>query len=534
MDKLPFAKEAVFNSYDQDHTICHPATRVDLRNEIQDWARAHLTKSIFWLQGMAGTGKSTISWTIAKWLADQGPHAAVHLGASFFFKRGEGDRGSAALLFPTIARQLISKINGLNELVAKAVDSDPDICSKALGEQFNKLIREPLQQLGPATSSSTYVVVVDALDECEKEGDIQTVLQLWSSLPQLTNIRLRFFLTSRPELPIRLEFKKMSVNIHQDVILHEIPRSVIQHDILAFLTDAFAKMREDYNLEPPGMPLADDWPSHQILQDLTNMATPLFIVAATINRYIHGWEPQKRLETVLQSQRLGHSSQMGKIYLPVLQQMASSVRDQEEKEELYAEFRAVIGAIVTLAEPLSRTALGTLLNVPSETVAVRLKLLHSVLLIPLDENALIRPLHLSFSEYLTSQELYNEPFSVNSPAIHGMLFRRCLELLSGPDGLRENICDLKYPGQSRQEVDTAMINKCLPSAYQYACRYWVHHVQHSLVQIYDDDEVHVFLKEHFLHCLEALSLMNRIAEGIRHISILQSLVSVSNSLSLIL
>lgn len=70
---------------------------------------------------------------------------------------------------------------------------------------------------------------------------------------------------------------------------------------------------------------------------------------------------------------------MGKIYLPVLQQMAVSVRDRQDKEELYGEFRTVVGTIVTLAEPLSRTALPTLLNVPAETVAVRLKLLNSVL-----------------------------------------------------------------------------------------------------------------------------------------------------------
>lgn len=70
---------------------------------------------------------------------------------------------------------------------------------------------------------------------------------------------------------------------------------------------------------------------------------------------------------------------MGKIYLPVLQQMTVSMRDRQDEEELYGEFRTVVGTIVTLAEPLSRTALPTLLNVPAETVAVRLKLLNSVL-----------------------------------------------------------------------------------------------------------------------------------------------------------
>jgi hypothetical protein len=108
-----------------------------------------------------------------------------------------------------------------------------------------------------------------------------------------------------------------------------------------------------------------------------------------------------------------------------------------------------------------------------------------------------------------------------------MLLTRCLELLSGPDGLRENLCDLRYPGQPRREIDPIMINERLSPAFQYACRYWVYHAQHSMIPIHDNDEVHIFLQKDFLHWLEALSLMNRIAEVIGHVSVLQSLVSVS-------
>ena len=99
LDKLPYATGAIFNSYDQVHVACHPATRVDLLRQIQDWARQPQSENIFWLNGMAGTGKSTISWTIAKWLTDQGRLGDIDLGASFFFKRGEGDRGSALRFF---------------------------------------------------------------------------------------------------------------------------------------------------------------------------------------------------------------------------------------------------------------------------------------------------------------------------------------------------------------------------------------------------------------------------------------------------
>ena len=60
--KLPFADGAAYNSF-TDHldARCHEKTRVELRQTIQAWAEDINGKSIFWLNGMAGTGKSTIS-----------------------------------------------------------------------------------------------------------------------------------------------------------------------------------------------------------------------------------------------------------------------------------------------------------------------------------------------------------------------------------------------------------------------------------------------------------------------------------------
>ena len=528
LNRLKVVEGALFDAYGQIHRACHPATRVDLLRHIQDWAQQPDGQSIFWLNGMAGTGKSTISCTVAKWLVDQGFQGTIHLGASFFFKRGEADRGSAALLFPTIAGQLATRVDGFDVLIAKVIDTDPYICSKALGEQFKRLIHEPLQQLTSIHSPSTHVVVLDALDECENEDDVQTVLQLWSSLPQMANIHLRLFLTSRPDLPIRLGFKKLSGDKHRDIVLHEVPQSVIQHDILVFLENALTNFRKKYNLEPLGIQLNDEWPGLQTLQILTDIAVPLFIVAATIYRLISDpdHDPEQQLETILASPKLSHLPQTSQVYLPILQKMAVSLRDKHDKEKFYREFQTIVGSIVILAEPLSRTALTILLNIPLQTVVLRLKPLHSVLHILEDAEAPIRPLHLSFSEFLTSQEIQDEPFGVNGPATHGILLRKCLQLLSGPDGLRQNICSLTYPGQPRSEIMPAQLHQHLTSAIRYACRYWARHANYSAFQLSDEDEVHVFLQKHFLHWLEALSLSDRLADAIEYIRTLQSKVSV--------
>lgn len=78
---------------------------------------------------MARTGKSIISRTVASSLKE-----TKHLGASFFFKRGEGDRGNAIKLFPTLARQLVLSFLGLIASVRNALYDNPDIPSKSLKE----------------------------------------------------------------------------------------------------------------------------------------------------------------------------------------------------------------------------------------------------------------------------------------------------------------------------------------------------------------------------------------------------------------
>ena len=532
LNKLPYAKGAMFNSYEDDHIVCHRSTRVDLLHQIKDWAQQPNSQSIFWLNGMAGTGKSTISRTFAEWLAGQGRLGFVDLGASFFFKRGEGDRGSASRFFPTVTRELVQKIPGLDTKVAEAITSDPSIFDKSMGEQFDKLIFQPLRTVNITTSSClTFVVVVDALDECEKERDIKVILKLWSQLSQISTVCIKLFLTSRPDLPVQLGFRNMSVDVYQDLILHDIPRTTIQDDISAFLKDEFLEIRKKHNDDlPSSTPLDTDWPGDKVIQTLVNMAVPLFIIAATVCRFVGdpNFIPEERLEMILQFQKMGQLEQVERIYLPVLTKLPATLSSTGDEEKLYQEFRVIVGSIVTLAEPLSVTSLANLLNIRRDTIALRLRPLHSILRVPADLETPVRTLHLSLGEYLLSDKVRHKPFGVNGPATHQMLFQKCLKVLSGPNALRENMCDLQYPGQPRQEVDPTIINERFSPVFQYACRYWVHHVQQSMVPIHDDDKVHDFLRKHFLHWLEALSLMNRIAEAIGQVGVLQSLVWVSD------
>lgn len=481
---------------------------------------------MFWLNGMAGTGKSTISRTIAQTFADNG-----QLGASFFFKSGERDRGKALMFFTTITAQLVSRVPVLTPYVRNAIDAEPKISEKPLKEQFEKLIFQPLSQMQlTPTQVSKLVIVVDALDECEREGDIKNILYLLAQTQYLKTFHMRIFLTSRPDLPVRLGFKKLSADAHQDVVLQDIPQATIEHDISAFLKDEFTKIKEDYNcLHSPDSSLALDWPGEENIQALTEMAVPLFIFAATVCRFVgdNRWDPRKRLADVLKYQTSSQASKLDRTYLPVLDQLLVDLT-VSEKESIAQEFQEIVGSIVILAEPLSTSSLARLLGIAKETIDCRLDLLHSVLSIPDNQDSPVRLLHLSFREFLLDPEKQRKsPFWVDEREKHEIIASRCLELMSRPECLREDICHLESPGKLRREIDGQTMDKCLPADLRYACRYWVDHLEQSGKRIRDQDAVHIFLQEHFLHWVEALGLIGKISESIALIGTLQSLVTVS-------
>ena len=536
--RLPSAEGAAFNSYaDEFDARCHPDTRIDLLRQIREWAEDPDGKCIFWLSGMAGTGKSTISRTVAQYFANKG-----QLGASFFFKRGEGERGNASRFFTTITTQLVLAVPDIVPFVRNAVDEQPDIAAKSLEEQFEKLILQPLSQLDQATPhASPLVVVVDALDECEIEGDIRktednirNILNILAQTQKLTAVRVRIFLTSRPDLPIRLGFKKMAADAHQDVVLQDIPPTTIENDISVFLKDEFTKIREEFNyIRSAGSSLPSDWPGESEVRTLTKIASPLFIFAATICRFVGDkrWDPKEQLAAVLEYQATSQASQLDRTYFPILEKLLLGLTKALEKR-LIQEFHEIVGSIVVLADPLSIDSLASLLRIPREKVECRLDPLHSVLSIPANPASPVRLLHLSFREFLLDPEKRgNSVFWVDKRERNKVLVNRCLELLSGSKYLKENICSLESPGMLRTEINPQTIEKYLPVDGRYACRYWVHHLEQSGERIHDGDSVHAFLQKHLLHWLEALSLMGNISDSINLVNILRSLADVSYSAS---
>jgi hypothetical protein len=515
LGKLDGAIEAGFESFsDRDEAQCLQGTRTELLQKIMDWAISPSPKSIFWLKGMAGTGKSTIARTVARSLKDTN-----HLGASFFFKRGEGDRGNAKKFFPTLTRQLVLWNTELRSGVQEALDYDPDIASKSLREQFEKLLLQPLLGLDQLDrQSETAVMVIDALDECEHDKDIRNIIRLLPLLQKTKSIRLRIFLTSRPELPISLGFSEIGDDEYQDLTLHEIPEEVAEHDIRLFLQDRFTKIQHDRNI-------SRDWPGDNVIQELVRISVPLFISAATVCRYIENskWEPKLRLAELLKDQAK-YVSRMDKTYLPILTRLLDyQDSDEFEQQQLLEEFQAIVGVIILLAVPLSINALSVFLGIEADQISNRLDMFRSVLSITSDREQPVRILHLSFRDFLVQSR---SKFLVDEPKKHQDIAKCCLKTMQ--NRLQKDICNLECPGTRRADINPQDIRQYLPPELQYSCRYWVQHLKKSQALSSVIEDVRQFLQKHLLHWVEAMSLLGLISEVVGMLDLLRTDISVSN------
>ena len=516
--KLPVAEGASFDSrIQQRESQCLAGTRKQLLDEIDMWGRAPGGPYIYWLNGMAGTGKSTIARTIAHRLAGGGI-----LGASFFFSRGRGDVDNAAKFFTTIAALLVENIPSLKPLVCKVIAEDSQILAKGLRDQWEKLILQPLLKLQTDSSDTRFVLVIDALDECEEDHDAGLILQLLSQISSISSIQLRAFLTSRPERHIGLGFRSLPQSAHHCFILHEIPVQIVDGDIRTFLLHEMERIREEY-LMP------NEWPGVDTIQVLCERAGQRFIYASTACRLIMQTRlgPERALAWILNDFR-----GLDRLYIGALE---NAMRRYEREEappelevELNSEFRQILGGIVILLNPVSVTSLARLCGVDHTPVFLALDSLRAIFDVPKtpsDANTgIIRLHHPSFRGFILDPKRCSDPrFSVDEAKGHRNLFSNCLELMST---LQKDICNLQYPGVLVGSIEKGRVEKFLSPEIQYACRHWIHHLQLANTVLRNDDNVHSFLRKHLLHWLEALSLIGVLAEGVHAVINLELMLTV--------
>jgi hypothetical protein len=424
----------------------------------------------------------------------------------------------------TIAEQL-ARIPALQGLIHEAISKNNGISDRILLEQWKVLIVKPLEALNDITQ---ILIVIDALDECDTENHVYRVLQLLSHAPVTGTLRFRLLVTSRPEARIQEAFSEMLEGKYLDLVLHDEPKSILDHDISIYLERKLGKVIRSNSSSP-------DKHGEQTIRDLVQLSGGLFIWAATACRFIGKRNPvaARRLSKILKGDLSipGPENQLNNIYLTVLRNSIQPDYDQpdyddQERYDICKTLKEILGSLVNLSSPLTSKSLARLLDIPKDDLDDSLISLHAILDIPKHQSHSIRLHHPSFRDFLINETRCTDlNFWVDEKQAHHRLASSCIQLMS--TSLIKDICGVNTPGTLRADVKSNQVEQCLPLEVQYACLYWIQHLQKSGVPLENNDQIHQFLQKHLLHWLEALSWMQKISEGILEMISLESIAPVS-------
>jgi hypothetical protein len=248
------------------------------------------------MNGMAGTGKTTIAYSFCEQLQENGL-----LGSNFFCSRTLPECSDIQYIIPTAARQLARSCPQFASALLEVLGADFRLPS--LRNQLKRLLSDPFKHISEPVTD-TLIVVIDALDECSNEtSEIRLFLEQICNYFSTGTIPLKVFVTSRPEDVISgtiTPLKPSSPSEWAVVHIHDIEQSLVQADIKVYVEDKLTEIAKTRRLE-------GGWPPSTEVDVVVGNADKLFIYAATVIRYVKGdsGNPRRRLSELASTSRVG-------------------------------------------------------------------------------------------------------------------------------------------------------------------------------------------------------------------------------------
>jgi len=471
---------------------CTAETRKKILNDIQDWAEDPNGTRVYWMNGMAGTGKTTILYSLCEWLSKK-----QRLGGDYFCSRISSSCRDVSNIVPTLAYQLARYSPAFRSALCNVLDENPEASKLDVKWQFEKLLHAPMQAVKTAIPEGV-VVVIDALDECD-DGEafrlfLEILLKLAADLP------IKFLVTSRPE-PAICE-KMLAPGYSRSVLyLHDIEEWIVEEDIKKYLSEALGPM------SPP--------PSPNDVERLAKRAGKLFIYAATAVRYIYPGDPgvnsNARLRTVLRmdSRSTKQHDELNELYTNIL---SAAVDPKRLEEQEMNDIRLTLKTVVCAKEPMTVQALASLLSLTEEQVLFSLQPLRSILHVQDDTHGLVSPFHASFPDYLFDK-LRSGDFHCKATEHSEVLANFCFDLMKTQ--LLFNICKLESSFVFDEDVLDLpdRIKKFISPALSYACRHWGEHLRQGNFTDTAHEKLVDFLTHRLLFWMEVLNLERHMMIG---------------------
>ncbi|KAK6974814.1 NACHT domain-containing protein [Favolaschia claudopus] len=349
------------------HPPCHPNTRLEILERLTTWSQdtSDSASQILWMHGPAGTGKSAIAQSFCEDLQGQ-----ASLAGSFFFKRGHPSRGNATKLWPTIAYQLALISPAFKAAIAMHLTSNPALIDKSLPAQLQRLVVDPYNDAEASNDrTSSLVIVIDGLDECQDETRQQEILRSLAKFLASQPL-LRILIVSRPEAHIKQVFGEAALSSYAHLI---VPGS--SEDVEVYLTDEFKRIRETHAAMAS---ISCPWPEDDLIHHIIDKSSGHFIYAATVIRFVEddNFDPAERLVIVTQLQPqqqdpnyVSPFSALDELYLQIL----SVVPYRPQLSRVFSVIAAEFTGRLSVAQ------IGQLLQLKPTEIVLTIRKLHSLI-----------------------------------------------------------------------------------------------------------------------------------------------------------
>jgi hypothetical protein len=421
---------------------------------------------------------------------------------SFFFCQATDVRINNAtavlrgLIYLLVDKQpsLISQVRRRYDQAGKQLFEDANAW-EALSKIFAGILEDPCLQ--------RIYLIIDALDECIIGLSLllDLVVQKSSEYP-----RVKWIVSSRNWPTIEKDLDAATQKVRLCLELNEKSVSAAVTTYVQHKVDWLAKRNRYGNST-----------RHAVQRYLLLNANGTFLWVALVCQElanIPGWKAQKKLTAFPPG--------LNALYRQMIDQICTS-----DDAELCKSILAVVSVVY---QPITLGELASFVNMPDgvsddyKALAEIIGLCGSFLTL---RGRTILFVHQSAKDYLVehaSAEIFpdgriEEQQRIVSQSIKAM-----------DKALLRDIYGLQYPGYSIDKVEHPNPDPLAP--IRYACIYWVDHLceiksSHDKVGLYDNGTIDAFLRKHFLHWLEALSLIKGISDGILAIAKLIGLLTVS-------
>jgi hypothetical protein len=455
---------------------------------------------LLWIKGDPGKGKTMLLCGIINELEE-----LKTAPLSFFFCQEADSRINSAT---AVLRGLIYMLVHQQPSLAWHVRKKYDQAGGALFKDANAWIALSDIFMNMAHDKDLKVawIVVDALDECV-EGLSQLLDLIISTTASSTS--LKWLMSSRNEIHIEQKLQAVGEDAKLSLELKQNAAAVAQA----------VDMYIDFKLSGIET-LKDGALREQIRHELRRKANGTFLWVALIVQELEKPESWDPLAVVL-----GAPEGLEQLYDSMFNRIQ---RLRPSNSNLC---RLLLFVTVNAYRPLYLAESGSLCSPASKTMvrpeAMRriVAMCGSFITIRHEQ---IDFVHQSAKDFLSVK--MQEVTALSNGKLHFDVFLRSLELMSTT--LKRDIYNLVEPGFAVEAVKLPVPDPL--AAVRYSCIHWVDHLHDYVLDsrkihdksLQDDNIVHLFLKDHYLHWLEALSLCQSVSAGVLAMNKLKTLVQV--------